>query len=149
MNERSPVDVKRTMTLEELGALTDLNMLKVMSTDELWGFGAQRGQRVVQKITAPEVGTEHWTREHRRLVVNTRKNAILIMESHALHVEHGERECPEFMQIATMIDSRADREEAWESFENGVEIGIGTYIRNVICARYYLPGELDKTDPEY
>ncbi|WP_165107601.1 hypothetical protein [Caballeronia sp. SBC2] len=149
MNAMNPADVKRTMTLEELGALTDLNMLKVMSVDELWGFGAERGRHVAQKVIAPEVGTEHWTREHRRLVVNTRKNAILVMESHALHIEHGERECPEFMLIATMIDSRPDREMAWESFEDGVEIGIGLHIRNVTCPRYYLPGELDQSDPEY
>ncbi|WP_321936267.1 hypothetical protein [Paraburkholderia sp. J8-2] len=140
---------KKMMTLEELGALTDLNKLKVMSTDELWGFGAERGKLVAQKIIAPKVGTEHWTREHRRLVVNSRKNAILIMESHALNIEHGERECPEFMLIATMIDSRPDREAAWDSFENGVEIGIGSHIRYVICPLSYLPGELDQSDPTY
>lgn len=117
------VHVKSTMTLEELGALTDPNMPKVMSIDELWGFGAERGRHVAERIVAPEVGTGHWTREHRRLVVNTRKNAILIMESQALHIEHNERECPQFMLIATMIDSRPDRDRAWESFENGVEIG--------------------------
>lgn len=48
------------MTLDELGTLTDVNTLKVMSLDELWGFGAQRGSLVARKINPPDVGTEHW-----------------------------------------------------------------------------------------
>lgn len=71
------------------------------------------------------------------------------MESHALHIEHGERECPQFMLIATMIDSRSDRDHAWEMFEDGVEIGIGNFIRNVTIPAYYLPGDLDESDPTY
>jgi hypothetical protein len=110
-----------------------------MTLDDLWGMGADWSMPFYQRIAMPEVGKSYWTR--RGLVrVDSLENAIRVMEHWGAQIDESERQCHSFNVIAGVINGWPDVEAAWEAFDDGVTLNMGSRIR-VRCSAYYLPGE--------